>query len=364
MALLTREQLLNLMSALKAAPVLSVYIDGAADDPSSAQWRTTLAHAIAAAREGAALDHAGQRDFGLAVERLMERLAGLTGGLGAPGWMGFIGPHEVHYSNTTPVTMPTLVAWDTGAHIAPFVRAISTITRSAIVALVDARKVEIFEYHGGRVTRVDVIHAHHVTGQPSHLGAAPAVGFHVGTRGGTGHDRMQGALREGSARMEREAAQEILRRAGNGDPIVIAGTPQHRRELHKRLAASAVDRILELETVDIHATPVQLAAAAGTACDALRRARIEREVMTVIETAGARGPAALGPDTTRWALDQGRVQSLYLTPRFLDGNAAGAELAVRSALAQHAGIDVVGNGGAAQLDSHGGVGARLRYNLV
>ena len=363
MALLTREQLLALASALGHSPVLSVYIDGTATDPSSPQWRTALHHAIESARQAATLDHAGRSDFDRATALLMARLAALDGGLGAPGWAAFIGPREVYYANSAPVAMPTLVVWATGAHIAPYARAMA-VTPLAIVALVDARKVEILEYRDGRITRVDEIRAHHTTEQPVHLGAAPSAGFHVGTRGGTGRDRLQRAMREGTARMEREAAEELLRRSGDRDPILVAGTPQHRRKLYKRLAASAGPRVRELESVDIHATAAQIAAAAREACDAIRKARIEREVMAVIEDAGARRSAALGFETTHWALAQGRVQSLLLTPAFLDTKPAEAELAVRSALAQNATVDLALDGIAATLDARGGVAARLRYRLV
>jgi hypothetical protein len=363
MTLLSRDQLLALTATLKDEPVLSVYIDGSSPDPSSPQWRIALSHALEKARATLPPDHASRRAFEGAIRLLFERLTAQTGGLGSRGWVGFIGPHEVFYANRCSIPMPTIAVWAQGPHVAPYISALSA-SHTATLALVDARRIEIFAYAAEQLHRVDEVRAHHSSSPPSHLGSAPREGFHVGTRGGTGRDRLQRALREATARMERDAAEAILHRAGDSGAILVAGTPQHRRELQKRLAAAAPGRVLELGSADIHATPAQLAAAVEAGCDTLRRRRIEREVMAVIEAAGARGPGAVGHETTRWALDEGRVQSLYITSRFLGDHAEDAELLVRSALAQRADVDVLWNGSADAVDAQGGVVARLRYRLA
>ena len=363
MSLLSRAQIVSLITSLTDKPVLSVYIDGSATDPSSPQWRLELEHAIDAARQASRLDHAGRQRFEKSVDLLYERLAGHATGLGAPGWVGFIGPTEVHYSNSCPVPLPTLVRWETGAWIAPYIAAL-TASCDAVLALVDSRRVEIFDCRASQLRRIEEFRAHHFNGQATHLGSAARPGFHVGTRGGTGRDRLQRALREGNARMEREAVPTLERRAREGAIVLVAGTPQHRRDLMKRLSSIPDDQVLELDDLDIHATMPELVAGVEAGCDRLRRRRIEREVMAVIDSAGGRGSAALGQETTRWALDQGRVQSLFLTRRFLDDHAIEAERDVRSALAQQAEIAVVSDGGASALDARGGVGARLRYRLV
>ena len=363
MTSLTRERLLALADDLKDRRVLSVYVGGTSPDPSGQQWRVVLDHALEAARRHAALDHEGRIQFDRAVHRLEQQLASRTAGLGACGWMGFIGPDEVYFVTDCPVHLPTMVVWDIGAHIAPGTRAIVS-SRSSVLALIDARRVEIFSYTDGRLGRVDEIHAHHDRGPSAHLGDAALPGFHVGTRGGTGRDRLQRMLREGTARMQREAVEIALERAGSEGDIFVAGTPKQRRGLVKRLSLAASGRVLELASVDIHAPAAMLVAAIEEGVSQLRRRRIERDVMSVIDTAAARGAAAVGPGTTRWALDQQRVQRLFLTPRFIDEHPSLAELAVRDALAQQADVDLVSDDGAAQLEVYGGIAARLRYRLV
>jgi hypothetical protein len=365
MAMLDRKQLTALTSPLRRQLVLSVYIDGTSSGPAQRhQWRTALDHQLKRVRELAA---SGSHQERMALERaiglLDEQLAPFTGEVGAPGWVAFIGPREVHYAGLSPVRMPTLVAWDQGAHIAPFSRALAA-TRRAVVALVDARKADLFVWHDGHLDRIDSLHAHHAMDEPMHMGSVPRSGFHTGTRGGTGHDKVQRALNEGSARMRREVVARVLELAGADAYVLVGGTPQHRHEVATLLAESARDRLAELESLDIHATAASLTAAAREACEGLRMRELRGQVDSLIESAGGRGAAALGPETTRWALEQARVQTLYLTPRFVEEHADAAETAMRAALDQNATIEEVDDEAAARLDAHGGVAARLRYRLV
>ena len=362
MTVLSHDQLLSLVSRLGSEPVLSVYVHGSTDDPSSRQWRIVLDQAIAACRAGLPAIHATKAQFDQAVTRLQRLLVDRDAGLGAPGWVAFIGPRDVFHAAAIRVRVPTRVVWGTGPRVAPLVLAGDRGAR-AILALIDARRVEIFEYADDTIQRIEEIRAHHVSEQPAHLGRAAQPGFHVGTRGGTGRDRLQRALREVTTRMERVAAETILRHATGGAWVLVAGTPQHRRELSKRLAPGAGGRMLELPHVDIHATPAQLAAAAAEGCETLRDARVTREIAALIELAGARGPACVGLEATKWRLAESRVQALFLTRRFVEKHPADAESVVASALAQDSTVDVVEGSETSALDEHGGVGARLRYRV-
>jgi hypothetical protein len=143
--------------------------------------------------------------------------------------------------------------------------------------------------------------------------------------------------------------------------ILLGGIKRVVARLAKRLARVAPSRVLELTSLDIHASEADIAQAARVGASQLRDAFDARRVAEIAELAGAHGLGAVGPAETRRALKLASVRELYLTHRFLEDHAAEAEDAIRAALDQDASVEEVSGQAAEHLDRLGGMAAGLRF---
>ncbi|MDO8501828.1 MAG: hypothetical protein Q7S20_08285 [Gemmatimonadaceae bacterium] len=362
--MLTYTELVMLERSLHNARVLSVYLDGTAEDFAAQRaWRVQLENSLKDLRAWLAdSSHTEREQFEHCVTLLEEQLAPLSPGVGARGWVAFITPEGVRVAERLPVQMPTMAVWSTGACVAPYIRALKQ-TRPVVVALADARKATLYRYDREALDKVKTIHAHAVLGPPLHMGDSPRVGFHPGVRGTTGRDAAQRVLLQGTNRMLKEVSDQALRLAGTDGWILTGGIPGVSTHLAQSLADSAPGRVLDLESLDVHASEAEIAAAAEHGASTLRDASDLRQIEDIMGNANGSGLVALGPAETRHALEQSRVRDLYLTHAFIEDHAADAEDAVRKALAQGALVEEVSREAARQLDGHGGMAARLRYRL-
>jgi hypothetical protein len=187
--MLTDRELMELENSLRDERVLSVYIEGTAEDfAAQRKWRVDLEHSLKALRTWLAdSSHDEREEFERCVTLLEETLPPFTRGIGSHGWAAFITQDAVRYAEPLPVPMPTLAVWSTGASIAPYIRALKQ-ARPVVVAVADRRKATIFVYANGKLERKKKIHAHATFGPVSHIGDAPRAGYHIGVRGATGHD--------------------------------------------------------------------------------------------------------------------------------------------------------------------------------
>lgn len=357
--------LVALADSLKDARVLTVYLDGTAEDPASQRsWRVQLDQSLENLRTwlyGSA--HSEREEFEQCVRLLEKELEAFTAGLRTHGWVAFITTDRVHLASPLPVVMPTQAVWSTGPSVAPYMRALKE-TRPVVVVHADSTRADVYKYYLGELERITTLRSYHTVMAPSHMGDAPRVGFHGGTRGDTGHDEAQCSLLVGTNRMLSDAVERALRVAGPDGWIVTGGIPEVGLHLADMLASRAPDRVLHIESLDIHASKADLAAAARVAASKLRNAMDAARVTEIFEGSNATGLGALGPAATRETLDQRRVRELYLTHRYLENHAAEAEDVVRSAIHQGAVIEEVSGAAAEQLDAHGGMAARLRYRLA
>lgn len=359
--MLTRTQLADLHRSLAAERVLSVYIDGTATDPANRQWRLQLDNSLTDLRtwlEGS--PHAEREQFNRCVERLTENLNTLPVGIGAPGWAAFITKDGVRDAHHLPVPVSTLAAWSTGPCLAPYVRALKE-SRSVVVAVTDATKADLYHYRLGRLELLETVSAHHVIREAPHMSAPPRQGFHRGTGGPPGRDAAQRSLLAGRDRMLAEAADRITERAGAASWIILGGIKREVAHLADRLAPAAPDRVLELHTLDVHASEAEIADAARTGASTLRNAFDATRIETIVGLAAAHGLGVLGPGDTRVALAQASVRELYLTRSYLREHASETEDAIRAALDQDASVEEVSGPAAALLDKHGGLAAGLRF---
>lgn len=363
--MLTHAELVKLERSLADASVLSVYLGGSVEDfAAQRSWRVKLDHSLKDLRTWLADSSRTEREqFEDCAKLLEEQLAPFSRGIDAHGWVAFISRQGVRYAERLPVPMPTLAVWSTGACVAPYIRALKQ-TRPVVVAVVDRRKATLFSYEQGTLERKNTVHAHATAGPVSHMGDAPRVGFHPGVRGATGRDAAQRVMLKGTRRMLKQVAQDAQSLAGSDGWILTGGVPHASAELARLIADSAPGRVLNLDSLDVHASDAEIAQAAQHGASTLRDNFDLHRIDDIVQSSSAVGAVALGPAETHEALEQGRVRELYLTNSFIEDHAAGAEDAVRRALSQGAIVEEVSRDAATRLDAHGGMAARLRYRLT
>lgn len=359
--MLSYPELVSLERSMRGERVLSVYVDGTAADPAIQRtWRVQLDHAVEDLRRWLADEsHEEREQFSACVRTLESELGAFDGGVRAPGWTAFITPDGVRHAGPVPVSMPTMAAWSTGASVAPYIRALKQ-NRPVIVAVMDERKATVYRYRVGKLDRTDTLHARKVEEPEVHMGRTPKPGFHVGTRGPTGHDVVQRARREAMNRMLAELAERVTALAGADGWILLGGIPRVVAHAANTLAPLAA-RLLPLKSLDVHATPAEIAEAAKVGGSALRDRWDAAQVDEIIEQAEAGLLGVLGPVATDRALDLSCVSALFVSPHYLADHGAEAEHAVRRAFDQGAMVERVSHAAAARLDAHGGLAARLRF---
>ena len=363
--MLTRAQLVTLHRSFRNEHVLSVFIEGSATDPASQRaWRIALDHHLNELREwDADSSHDEREQLERCIQLFEEELAALPGGVATSSWVAFIVAGRLRQAHYLLAPVSTLAVWQTGLCVAPYMRALKE-ARPVVVAVADARKVQLHLYCVGQLDRVETIRAHHVIDRPSHMGAPPTQGYHSGTRGSAGRDTAQRSLLAGRDRMLAEASDAIQLLAGSDGWIVLGGIPRVIARLAHQLSAVAPHRLLELAALDVHASEAQIAEAARSSASALRNAADARRLAEIADLAEAGGTGAIGAAATEKALEQSCVHELYLTHRYLEDFPPDAEDAVRAALDQDALVEEVSGAAAGWLDEHGGVAAHLRYRVV
>jgi hypothetical protein len=360
--MLPQSRLLDLYRSLRGERVLSVYIDGSAVDPAEQRaWRIGLDQDLEKLSHSLDTSLPGERQrFESCLRLLNEALAGFDRAVGSPGWAAFVTAEGIHAPQALPTRTATMAKWRTGPYLAPYFRALRE-SRPVVIVLADARKATIFVWRLGKLDREEVIHAHHSIEHPLHMGAPPRAGFHPGTHGATGHDMAERALLKGRDRMLADTAARVSALADGDAWILLGGIKRVTARLEQELEPIAPHRVLALTSLDIHASDADIATVGRVGAAELRDAFDTRRLGQIIDEAGALGLGAIGPATTKLALDQACVRDLYLTDRFLDDSVRDAEQAVRSALDQDATVECVAGKAAELLDQHGGVAAGLRF---
>jgi len=360
--MLSYQELVSLSRELGDEPVLSVYLDAAFDDPAQrTAWRVQVDNSIKAIRrELEAASHQEKMSFDHCVQLLEHELAAFSGGVGAPGWVAFITAHGVRLAEKLPAPMPTLAVWRRGVFVAPYVRVLKQ-RRPVVVIVADAASARLYRYATGLMAQADTVHAHAVIEAPVHMGDAPRIGFHAGTRGETGRDAAQSARLVATDRMMEEVTRQGVKMAGHDGWLLVGGIPEVSAHIAQALERLAPERVLRLEGLDIHATDAQVHVAAERGASQLRDEMDLRRVSEITGGADDQRLIARGSAATRHALEQASVRELYLTPHFITNQMEDAEFSVRSAMAQDAVVEEVSRAAAQRLDEFGGVGARLRY---
>jgi len=164
--------------------------------------------------------------------------------------------------------------------------------------------------------------------------------------------------------MIKEVAERVIQLAGSDGWVVVGGIPRVAEHAVHVLARGLPGRVLQLDSLDVHASASEIEGAAQQGASALRNASDLHRVEEIIAHGEQYGLTTLGPAATRRGLEQSQVRELYLTHGYLEEHTADAEDAVRAALDQRAVVEEVSGEAARQLDRYGGLAAWLRYRLA
>ncbi|HEU4721569.1 MAG TPA: hypothetical protein VFS59_09430 [Gemmatimonadaceae bacterium] len=357
----THAELATLQRSLRDSLVLSVYLEGRVPDPAAQHaWRVRLDHELETQRARLAAASHEERERFDACARVLERtLESDDAPVGGHGWVAFIEPDGVRHASSLLAPLPLLAWWGRGAFITPYLRAL-TEQRPVVVAVIDARKATVYSYHAGMLEVVASLHAHSHAAQPSHMGDAPRLGFHSGTRGVAGRDALQRTRRAGTGRMIAALVDRVTTVAGDDGWILLGGIPRVVAHAARPLAAAGA-RVLALPSLDVHASMARIAESARAGASTLRDAWASRQLDEIATRASAGGLGVLGREETARALALSSVRSLLVSERYQAEHPADVESAVRSALDQDASVDVVCRSAGRDLDAHGGIAALLRF---
>ena len=359
--MLTHAELVKIERSLRDTPVLSVYLEGATADPAAQHtWRLRLDHELETLRTKLAdASHEERERFEGCVRTLRLALASESGPAGAPGWCAFITSDGLQHASALLAPMPILATWGAGAFVGPYLRALKEDV-PVVVAVIDARKASLYTYRAGALDHVDSLHAHHHAPAPAHMGDAPRLGFHSGTRGVAGRDALQRTRRAGTSRMLAELVDRITTLAGDDGWIVLGGIPRVVAHAARPLAAAGA-RVLALDSLDVHASTAQIADAARRGASTLRDAWTRRQLDEIATEARAGGLGALGREATERALECASVRALFVSERYLAEHPGDVAAVVRAAIDQDASVEEVTRDASRELDAHGGIAALLRF---
>jgi hypothetical protein len=356
--MLTHHALLALHQSLRDINVLTAYVDTSATDPAVHRtWRLQLEHALddTDARLGGE-DRARFRRSRLELESaLASPEIGQT-----PGWVAFVTADGRATTLSLPIPTPTLVTWNRGVALGPYIRA-QKHAREVVVVVAGAKQATLYRYGAGSLHRAGQVQSQHIVEHADDLRTPARGGSHTGTRGRTARDAAQRALRYGRDRMLSEAADRAIKLLTANGWIVVAGVDAVASRLVARLELRAPGRVARASDIDVHSTDAEIASAARRQSLALSTAFDRDRVARVAEAAGAHGLGVVGLHDTSLALEQACVRNLYFTPDFRVEHAAEIEHAIRVALDQGAAMEEVERDAALMLDAHGGIAAALRF---
>jgi hypothetical protein len=356
-------ELFTLARDLAHLKVLSVYIDNRVVDPSRRfAWRADLASRLRNTREGIT-DAAERAQFDRAAAFLKEAIPQPGGMWAAPGWAAFATDNRVVVIGELPGRAETLVAWQQGAVITPYLRAIRHES-PVIVALVHSRTARLYRYVHGALESLEAM-------QPPALERRLRERGVRSERAGRGYPAPRGAVKTEIAH-ERQLAQShrlataiaarLTLLAAPDGCIVIGGPPQQSRFVFDALPRQLQRHAVVSSELDHAAKPDAIVRGAKRAAREWRSRRGRGLVSRIFIHSGPHSVGGLA--ALERALYLKAVDLLLISPRFLHLERARAERLLLAALGQGAEVEVLSGDAGTLLDSVAdGVGARLRFSI-
>lgn len=332
------DDLLTFLRAHRDELTLSVYIEAAPHDPAARRnWRLRLRQGLNEVRTSLTVAPGDEQD---AFERCAaEVLGGLPHGDTAPathGWACFATASGDVFATTLPDSTETNVSWGAGARVVPYLR--NMTEGRALVVRVDREHARIQRWHDGELetlARLETAPPHDVG---THMGDAPRLGFHGGTRGRTGTDEEQRQRIDATERLLTDVRARVIALVEAHEPVLIGGGAAASAHLFDLLpdivaARSVVVAALAMPLSDAATLPIVHDAL--IALDATRRMR---RVTELRELAHARGRAAVGYAPASAAADLGAIAELIFSERAWRQHPDEIEDLVRRALFEGASV--------------------------
>lgn len=363
--MLTHDELVDLYRKFREETVLSVYLDGKANDFAERNaWRRRLDRQVGEARKAMkGREPDGEGAFDQALKQLESALNEYEAFLPDRGWVGFATPDELVYGEAVRVPMPDLVRWERGIRVAPYVRALKQ-ERLVLTVLVDSRRARVFEYRDANLTEPEALSAETFLGDLTDMNVSKRATSHSGVRGKTGTDAAQRFLEVGSERMLKRLMELVTDRVGESGILVLGGTPEAVAGARSHLPQGLQGRTVERLNLGLEAAESQVRDELESAASELNQRLQQERLDEVVNQAKAGGKGALGPEAVQKALEEGRVDTLLLSRNFIRGNPDYADHLVGAAFERHADVEELSGEGADRLDMEGeGVAARLRYTI-
>lgn len=356
-------ELFTMARDLAHRKVLSIYVNRYAADPAERYtWHTALAADLRTARD-AVTDSAEREEFDRATAMLQQVMPALGTTGGGPGWAGFATSDGVVAVSDLPRRAEPLVAWQHGAVIGQYLRALKH-ERPVIVALVQPRGALLYRYAHGTLEALESVNL----GMDGETRIARQRGRN---ERGAGQRRPRAALKtevshqRQLAQLHRVASSLVprLRLLAPTDAcIVIAGAPQSTAVVLRALPGGLRRRSIVTNELNHTAASRAIIRVAKRAARELRSRRGQEVISRILGRAGYR--AAAGVPALQRALYASAVDHLFVSPRFLHVDREWAERSLHAALAQGANVEVLSGDAGMLLDRlAGGVAARLRFAI-
>lgn len=361
--MLTSDQLISLYRDLRSTPVLSVYVNADQHDPANrSAWRVRLDNQLREVRASLDANGAHSADaFDRALAHITAALRPHDGFLPGPGWVGFATADAPLVMESVPVPMPTLVRWEDGLRVAPYLRGLKQ-ARPVVVAIVDSRRARIYVYGAGELAEpIDLAADQDLEGF-SDSATSKRASTSSGVRGATARDAGQAVQRAHMERMLEECARHIVELAGADGFVVLGGVHGPAAALARRLPDALGERCVERPALHLDMTPPQIKDEVEDAASGLSRELQERRAREVVDIAAAGGDASLGWDETARAVSERRARRVYVSAAARENRPDDIDRLVGTAFEGGAeAAELAGAGGELLDRKAGGVAALLRY---
>ena len=363
--MMTSDDLKNLYREHADTHLLSVYLDADQQDPAKRDlWRVRLKNQLSEERTRIEQEAPDQvSTFGDAADLLIKQLnTDPDSFLSGRGWVGFALPDKVLYAENLPTPMPTLVCWEKGIRVAPYLRTLKH-NRPVLLALVDSREGRIYRFHRGHFEEVDTLSAREFVGATD-VGTRKRPTDRTGIRGRTttdAADAVADAARErliGSIRdaVESNWAQDAL--------VIVGGIPKEVSRLARELDFVQEGRLAQAPELDKRMDRSELIAEVERLASTLSQGLHASLVAEALDRAGARTRGCAGEHDTERALREGRVQTLLVSQSLAEGDPDYADRLIGTGFGRSgADAHVVTGEAGEQLDEHDGLAALLHYRI-
>ncbi len=371
--MLNESQFTALGKTLQDELVLSVYVARESSDPGTGPlWRMRLEAATDRLRDALEKEAPEQLEaFDGARGHLAEALAPFGRVYPYRGWSGFATADRLWAGQALPYEPAAVVRWQHGPFVSPVIRAFKA-ARPATVGVVDQWRARIYLYEDGALSdeddemvvlqRMDDVVDQGVTKRAAGVSGAPVPRGASGMRGETRTDAARHALQEETRRLVAQLRDAIMARTGDSGIAVVGGMPETLAALLPELEAVLPGRVGQMGTVTLDAARDEIVAEVERAVSALTLERQARLLESCLEAGDGDGA---GWDNVERAVAAGAADTLLVSRALIESSPDAADRVIRTAWAQGAHVEEVGDEiGARLMAEFGGVAARLRFRPV